>query len=302
MRAEQAGERIERLLAELTSGRDRERAEELVGLLVRMYGDALARVAALLRERQPELLLRLSEDDLVESLLLLHDLHPLDVDTRIQRALDRVRPYLGSHAGGVEYLGVDGRGVARLRLEGSCHGCPSSAVTVRTAIEGAVQAAAPEIVSVEVSGLVEPPPSPLLQIGTAPPPGFHPPPSMSASQAGHAPASSASGWSPLPELGPPTGRPVSVSVEGVPVLVCSVRGTLYAYRDACAACGSPLAGSGLAGSGLDGAVLTCPACRARFDVRLAGRGVDDAGLHLDPLPLLSDSQGTRVAVPPRVSP
>ena len=48
---------------------------------------------------------RLLADPLVESLLLLHDLHPLDVDTRIQRALDRVRPYLGSHAGGVEYLG-----------------------------------------------------------------------------------------------------------------------------------------------------------------------------------------------------
>ena len=49
---------------------------------------------------------RLVADPLVESLLLLHGLHPLDVDTRIQRALDNVRPYLGSHAGGVEYLGV----------------------------------------------------------------------------------------------------------------------------------------------------------------------------------------------------
>ena len=41
---------------------------------------------------------------------MLHDLHPLDVDTRIQRALDKVRPYLGSHAGGVTYLGVTGEG------------------------------------------------------------------------------------------------------------------------------------------------------------------------------------------------
>src|SRR3712207_5798574 len=49
------------------------------------------------------------------------DLHPLDADARIQRALDRVRPYLGSKAGGVEYLGVDDNGVVRLRLEGSCN-------------------------------------------------------------------------------------------------------------------------------------------------------------------------------------
>ena len=92
----------------------------------------------------------------MENLLLLHDLHPLDVDARIQRALDRVRPYLGSHAGGVEYLGV-GDGVARLRLEGSCHGCPSSTVTVQLAIEGAVQDAAPEVTEVVVEGMTEPP-------------------------------------------------------------------------------------------------------------------------------------------------
>ena len=78
---------------------------------------------------------RLTADPLVEGLLLLHGLHPLDADARIQRALDQVRPYLGSHAGGVQYLGVTD-GVARLRLEGSCHGCPSSTVTVRLAIEG----------------------------------------------------------------------------------------------------------------------------------------------------------------------
>ena len=54
----------------------------------------------------------LADDVVVGSLLVLHDLHPDDVDTRIQAALDRVRPYLGSHAGGIDYLGVDEEGVA----------------------------------------------------------------------------------------------------------------------------------------------------------------------------------------------
>jgi nitrite reductase/ring-hydroxylating ferredoxin subunit len=76
------------------------------------------------------------------------------------------------------------------------------------------------------------------------------------------------------------------------VLVCSVRGTLYAYRDACAGCGS-----GLADGTLNGNVLTCPSCPARFNIRLAGRGLDDTTHHLDPLPLLTDSAGVRVAVP-----
>ena len=86
---------------------------------------------------------------------------------RIQRALDRVRPYLGSHAGGVEYLGVVD-GVARLRLEGSCHGCPSSTVTVQLAITSAVQDAAPEVTEVVVEGMTAPPEPKLLQIGRRP--------------------------------------------------------------------------------------------------------------------------------------
>ncbi len=157
----QTGERIEELLASLRArgGTAAGTAEELVRLLVGMYGDGLAAImAALAQEGEPgrAVMDRLTADPLVEGLLLLHGLHPLDVDARIQRALDQVRPYLGSHAGGVEYLGVSD-GVARLRLEGSCHGCPSSTVTVRLAIEGAVQDAAPEVTEVVVEGVTAPP-------------------------------------------------------------------------------------------------------------------------------------------------
>lgn len=171
----QAGERIEELLASLRSrgGAAADTAEELVRLLVGMYGDGLAAImAALAEEGEPgrEIIDRLTADPLVEGLLLLHGLHPLDVDARIQRALDQVRPYLGSHAGGVRYHGVDADGMVRLTLEGTCHGCPSSTVTVRSAIERAVQRAAPETAGVLVEGLVDPPPSTgLLQILRCPP-------------------------------------------------------------------------------------------------------------------------------------
>jgi nitrite reductase/ring-hydroxylating ferredoxin subunit len=84
---------------------------------------------------------------------------------------------------------------------------------------------------------------------------------------------------------------VSASAGGAAVLVCSVRGTLYAYLDACAACGSSMATGQL-----DREELTCPACGAVYNVRLAGKGADPA-LHLDPLPLLADSRGVRVAMP-----
>jgi Fe-S cluster biogenesis protein NfuA/nitrite reductase/ring-hydroxylating ferredoxin subunit len=285
----QAGERIEELLASLRSrgGAAAETAEELVRLLVGMYGDGLAAImAALAEEGEPgrAVMDRLTADPLVEGLLLLHGLHSLDVDARIQRALDQVRPYLGSHAGGVQYLGVRD-GVARLRLEGTCHGCPSSTVTVRLAIEGAVQDAAPEVTEVTVEGMTAPPEPKLLQIGSRPDgvPGAGPPASTGGGE-----------WVTLPDIGPPSSRPVTAAAAGLAVLVCSVRGTLYAYRDQCAFCGSSLGGGTL-----NREVLTCT-CGSRYDVCRAGAGLDGLAAHLDPLPLLTDSQGVRVAVPAAV--
>ncbi len=69
-----------------------------------------------------------------------------------------VRPYLGTHGGDVELLGVS-EGVAQLRLEGSCSGCPSSTVTLRMAIEEAIYKAAPDVERVEA---VDGPPAPVL--------------------------------------------------------------------------------------------------------------------------------------------
>jgi Fe-S cluster biogenesis protein NfuA len=285
--------RVEELLEALNSGGfggAAPAAEELVGLLVGLYGDGLAQILALLRAEGPggqEMVLKLADDPLVESLLLLHDLHPLDVDARIQRALDRVRPYLGSHAGGVQYLGVFD-GVARLRLEGSCNGCPSSTVTVQLAISGAVQDAAPEVSEVVVEGMTTPPAEPrLLQIGRRPDDIA----AASQDQGGNG------AWVTLPDIGPPSSRPVSAAADGISVLVCSVRGTLYAYRDACAGCGASMAEGAL-----EREILTCPACGAQYNVRLAGKARDESSvLHLDPLPLLADSQGVRVAVPDAVA-
>jgi Fe-S cluster biogenesis protein NfuA/nitrite reductase/ring-hydroxylating ferredoxin subunit len=297
-RVRQAGERIEELLASLgtASGSAAAAAEELVRLLLGLYGDGLSHIMdALAAEGAPGEAIRdrLLADPLVESLLLLHDLHPLDTDARIQRALDRVRPYLGSHAGGVEYLGTGPDGVARLRLEGSCHGCPSSTVTVRLAIEGAVQDAAPEVTEVVVEGMTDPPGPQLLQIGRRPPgaAASGPPGSPLAGAAGDP------GWVSLPGIGPPDGRPVATVAGGIPIVVCSVRGTLYAYYDACAACGSSLADGTLAGERLG-----CPGCGAGYDVRSAGKSLDDPRRHLDPLPLLTDSQGVRVALPAGAGP
>ena len=81
-------------------------------------------------------------DELVSNLLLLYGLHPLPLETRVFQALEKVKPQLASHGGDVELLEIS-EGVVRLRLHGSCNGCPSSAETLKLAIEAAIYAAAP---------------------------------------------------------------------------------------------------------------------------------------------------------------
>lgn len=153
-----AGDRVEELLGTLRSGTTRDTAEELVRLLMALYGEGLARVLAILREHDPALVARIAEDALVEDLLLLHDLHPLDTAARIRRALDGL-----DLPGPVEYLGMDADGVAHVRL--TAGGCRSAATHT---IQEAVLDAAPEVTEVEV--ITAAPPT-LLQIGMGPPPG-----------------------------------------------------------------------------------------------------------------------------------
>jgi Fe-S cluster biogenesis protein NfuA len=149
---------VEELLARIA---DDAPAVEALRAIVDLYGEGLRRIVEGVGSADP-----LVDDELVSHLLLLHDLHPVDVETRVVRALDEVRPYLGSHGGGVELLGI-ADGVVHVRLEGTCNGCPSSAATLRHAIEDAVARAAPELEGVAAEGVAEPrPPSQLLQIGS----------------------------------------------------------------------------------------------------------------------------------------
>ncbi len=172
--AQRAGERVEALLAELRSHAGPQvaaTAEELVSCLVELYGAGLGEIVQIIGEDPeagPRLMAALVADPLVESLLLLHDLHPLDVGTRVRQAIEAVRPKLGSHAGQVEFAGVDDRGVILLRLERSGHGCQSSSATVQAAIEQSVAAAAPEAAGVEIDVVTVAAELPLLQITRGP--------------------------------------------------------------------------------------------------------------------------------------
>jgi Fe-S cluster biogenesis protein NfuA/nitrite reductase/ring-hydroxylating ferredoxin subunit len=277
---QELSERIDTLLDEVERRTEPDvaaRVEDLVRAVVSLYGAGLGRLVGRLMERPDgeEVLRDLLTDDLVAGLMLLHDLHPDDPAVRIQQALDRVRPYLGSHAGGIDYLGLDDDGVVRLRLQGSCDGCPGSTATVRLTVEQAVLDAAPEAVAVDVEGMVTETGPKLITI-----PPFQP-------------HSGSDGWHPLPAKTPP-GRLDRLDVAGLDVLVTNLDGTLYAYRNSCPACASALHTGAV-----DGETLTCPGCPATYSVRLAGRAHQTGNGPLEPLPVLPDGAGWKVAVPGR---
>src|SRR5215207_557858 len=148
--------RMETLLGEIETLDDpsaKSKAAEVVGVLLDLYGEGLARMMEVVAEGEDreKAFDAFAGDELVSHLLLLHGLHPLDLETRVAVALEVVRPYLQSHGGNVELMGIEG-GVARLRLEGSCNGCPSSTMTLKLAIEEAVQNAAPDLDGIEAAG------------------------------------------------------------------------------------------------------------------------------------------------------
>jgi Fe-S cluster biogenesis protein NfuA len=148
------GDRIEALFDQLRVSADPrtfDQAEELLRLVTELYGAGLARVVELVQIEAPELLTVLVDDELLGSLFVVHGLHPQDLATRVAAALDSVRPFLQGHGGDVELLELDEAvGAVHLRLLGSCDGCPSSAVTLRTEVERAIADAAPEIVTIDV--------------------------------------------------------------------------------------------------------------------------------------------------------
>ena len=223
------GERIEALLEASAVGGPvaRERAEELLRLVVDLYGAGLERVLELTHDAgalDDALLSAMADDHLVSSLLLIHGLHPYGVEDRVQRALDDVRPYLGSHGGDVRLLEVTDEGVVRLELLGSCDGCASSAVTLELAVDDAVRAAAPEVVAIEVE---EKTPSVAGLISVD---------SLTARLRAEEQVTAAGGgvhWAPaarLDELA--VGGVLPTTVDGTDLVLLRLLSGVYAYRDA----------------------------------------------------------------------
>ncbi len=269
------GLRIQELVEQIDALPDpatRNLAQECIQSVLAFYGHGLARILQLVEHaggNDRKVFNTLASDKLVRGLLLIHGLHPVALATRVREALDKVRPYMESHGGNVELISLE-NGRAKLRLQGACKTCASSAVTLELAVRHALEEACPDLAGLEVEGAIA--------------------------------ASSANPAMPSSQRAVPdevvieaalllrNGAFLSVPTAGVSLIICKVSDQLFAYRDHCSACNSPLHLGVLA----DG-VLTCHLGHA-YDVQRAGRSLKNPEAHLDPFPLLVENGVVKVSV------
>ena len=132
----------------------RETAGQIIQAMMEFHGAGLAKIlerVAEAGELGQAMIDDLGQDDAVGSLLLLYGMHPLDIESRVRQALEKARPYLKSHGGNVEVLEVTEDGIVRLQMQGSCHGCPSSAITLKNTIEQAIYDRAPDVTAIQIA-------------------------------------------------------------------------------------------------------------------------------------------------------
>jgi Fe-S cluster biogenesis protein NfuA len=130
---------------------------ELLQSLMDLHGAAMSRVVELLTgsEAGRALLTKLGDDPLICGLMVLYGIHPLTLEERVARAVEKVRGQLHKQGGSLELIGINDS-VVQVKIESSGHGCGSSADAFKRTVEQAILECAPEVVEVQAPGLAAP--------------------------------------------------------------------------------------------------------------------------------------------------
>ncbi|HLH60965.1 MAG TPA: NifU family protein [Ktedonobacteraceae bacterium] len=285
---ERRAARIETLIQEVAAFSDpnaRATTEELIQALMDMYGEGLARLLEITAQSEASglaLIEMFANDELLSALFMLHGLHPLGLETRVLQALDEVRPYLQSHGGNVELVGIEGN-VAHLRLQGSCHGCPSSTMTLKMAIEEAIYKAAPDLDAIHVEGVIPLPARQGIPMTFVAP--------RKRKDNGDS-TKQGKAWQVVEDVETlPAGALKAITLQDQSLLFCRIAENYYVYHNRCANCHMPLDRGTITAT-----ALTCAQCGQAYDVSRAGRGLDDSHLFLEPVPLLIEDDRVKVAL------
>jgi hypothetical protein len=130
----------------------------LVKLLMDVHGTGLERVMEIVFESGsagPAIIDNLAKDATVSSLLVLYSLHPEDLETRVRKGMEHMRPRLRKLACSAELERIDEVGV-HVRVLTTGHGCGSSTKDIRATVEDGVYEFAPDITALHILGLEEP--------------------------------------------------------------------------------------------------------------------------------------------------
>ncbi len=239
----------------------RDRVMELLALVDALHRQGLGRLVESLPADRYETLL---QDPVVNTLLTLYDLAPVEPLVQVEMALDTARSYLSAHGGAVEVLKVE-EGVVHLRLSGSCNGCSASAVTLKRVIETALKDGFEAFQSIEVHEPAQPSTKRFL-------------PMVSSNQAAALKRPVFTLVGPLEDI--PPGTLKAVELEGARILLCNVENEIYAYQNVCPDSLLPLSSGHL-----EGVKLHCPWHNCVYDARTGKRldGINLSGLAVIPV-------------------
>ncbi len=215
------------------------------------------------------LVAQVADDAMVQTLLEMYDLTARDEREHVETALENVYPYIESHGGHLELLGVEA-GTVRVRLSGSCGDCPGSSGTLSRVVETALREGFPGFRALVAE---QPIPAPPAQEPAGP-------------RALRRPRWVTVGS--FDDLRP--GELRAVWPEGASLLLARRGDEVYAYQNGCPP-GSPLT---LHTGQLDGTTLICPWHGCRYDIR-TGKRLDGEG-KLEVLPVAVRDGEIKIAV------
>lgn len=263
----------------------RERVSELVYGVIDLHHNALERMLTQVAAHPvgAELLPQITRDEVVRAVLMVHELLPEDLATRVQKGLEQAREQLQAYGADVEVVSIRD-GVARLRLLGSALSANVSSAQLKFEIEQSLAHFAPDLLNLEYEDRIATAPK-LVQISAKPAP---PSPKQPA------PAGNLIPLIRTNEV--PDNSLRVIEIGEINVLVCHLAGTFSAFHNRC-----PHRGLSLEQSMLEGTVLTCPWHGYQFDVRDAGRCFNDPSLRLEALPLAVENEVIRVALTQEVN-
>ncbi len=299
---EHAGEellaRLNSLVEELEQYPDtdlRDKALDLVQIILKLYGESLRRIMATFdaEPQRDQILGRMSNDEVIRSILLIHGLMPVSLYDRVAAKLNELRPYLVSQGCDVELLGIDDAR-ARMRLMRSGKGAPPIAA-LKADIEKALSEVAPDLAGIEIEGLsekVEATAKVAAALGRMIEKPQDPKPALVQIKRKQPEASSPENtWVPvIRSQSIEDGQFKIVNFEDINVLILNLDGEFYAYRNACAEGGRPLDDSLF-----QSPMLNCSCHGYGYDLR-RGNCIERPDLKLTSVPVNLEDQKVKIGL------